>query len=261
VTRPTSAIAAVHDRRELPGPFDLIGDVHGCREELEDLLATLGWVLTEGADGRAESARHPGDRTAIFLGDLVDRGPDTPGVLRLAMRMVVDGVALAISGNHEVKLLRALLGRGTSRTHGRAVSLEQLATESEPFLTEVIDFLDELDTHYVLDSGRLVVAHAGLPERFHGVDSGRARALALFGETTGYTEHGFPVRYPWARDYRGRALVVYGHTPIRQTSWVNNTICLDTGCVFGGELTALRYPEREVVAVRARRAHWKQPGW
>jgi diadenosine tetraphosphatase ApaH/serine/threonine PP2A family protein phosphatase len=64
------------------------------------------------------------------------------------------------------------------------------------------------------------------------------------------------VRYPWANDYTGRATVVYGHTPVRTPTWVNNTICIDTGCVFGGALTALRYPERELVAVPAEREYF-----
>ncbi|MGH3566680.1 MAG: polynucleotide kinase-phosphatase [Pseudonocardia sp.] len=248
-----------NDRRELTGPFDLIGDVHGCRGELETLLGELGWELRRDEVGRAVSARHPQGRTAVFLGDLVDRGPDITGVLRLAMGMVADGVALAVAGNHEVKLVRALKGRDVRRSHGLVESLDQLAAEPDGFTAQATTFMDGLLAHYVLDGGRLVVAHAGLREQFHGRASRRVRAFALYGETTGETdEFGLPVRYPWALEYRGAATVAYGHTPVPEAEWVNNTICLDTGCVFGGALTVLRWPERELVSVAAEKV-WFEP--
>ena len=108
----------------------------------------------------------------------------------------------------------------------------------------------------MLDGGRLVVAHAGLIERYHGRASGRVRDFCLYGQTTGETdEYGLPVRYPWAQEYRGRAVVLYGHTPVPEPEWLNNTMCLDTGCVFGGRLTALNYPERTLVSVPAARVY------
>jgi protein phosphatase len=247
------------DRRGELGPFDAIGDVHGCRSELETLLAQLGYEVIRDAEGRAVDARHPGGRRAIFLGDLVDRGPDVPGVLRLAMGMVRAGNALAVPGNHEEKLLRALDGKNPALSHGLAESLTQLAAETAEFREEVRAFCRELVSHLILDEGRLVVAHAGLKESYHGRASGRVRAFALYGDTTGESdEFGLPVRLPWAEGYRGSAVVLYGHTPTPQVTWVNNTACLDTGCVFGGELSAMRYPEREVVSVPAEQV-WFEP--
>ncbi|MFI8965407.1 polynucleotide kinase-phosphatase [Streptomyces sp. NPDC053493] len=238
-----------NDLRHLTGPFDIIGDIHGCRSELETLLARLGYV--DGA--------HPEGRTAVFVGDLVDRGPDSPGVLRRVMGMVAAGNALCVPGNHENKLGRWLRGRKVQQTHGLAETIEQLEREPEEFRAEVSAFIDGLVSHYVLDEGRLVVCHAGLPEKYHGRTSGRVRSHALYGDTTGETdEFGLPVRYPWAEEYRGRATVVYGHTPVPTTSWINNTICLDTGAVFGGKMTALRWPERELVDVPAERV-WYEP--
>ncbi|MFI9213671.1 polynucleotide kinase-phosphatase [Streptomyces sp. NPDC053253] len=238
-----------NDLRHLTGPFDIIGDIHGCRSELDTLLARLGYV-----DGH-----HPEGRTAVFVGDLVDRGPDSPGVLRRVMAMVASGDALCVPGNHENKLGRWLKGRKVQQTHGLAETIEQLEGESEEFRAEVARFIDGLVSHYVLDGGALVVCHAGLPEKYHGRTSGRVRSHALYGDTTGETdEFGLPVRYPWAEDYRGRAAVVYGHTPVPNTSWINNTICLDTGAVFGGKMTALRWPERELVDVPAERV-WYEP--
>jgi len=240
------------DKSALPGPFDIIGDVHGCQQELADLLGRLGYADTGGAHV------HPAARTAVFLGDLVDRGPDTPGVLRTVMAMVDAGSALCVPGNHEAKLLRALRGRDVKVSHGLAESLAQLAAQPDGFRDRLTGFLDGLVSHYVLDGGRLVVAHAGLRAEMHGRASAAVRAFALYGDTTGETdEFGLPVRYPWAQDYRGEAMVVYGHTPVPEARWVNNTICVDTGCVFGGKLTALRYPERELVFVPARRVYYQ----
>jgi polynucleotide kinase-phosphatase len=188
------------------------------------------------------------------VGDLVDRGPDSPAVLRLVMGMVAAGTALCVAGNHEAKLLKKLQGRNVQIRHGLAETLEQL--ERDP-VDDLNAFLNGLISHYVLDEGRLVVAHAGLKEEYHGRASGRVRSFAMFGDTTGETdEYGLPVRYPWAQEYHGKAMVVYGHTPTVEPEWVNNTICLDTGCVFGGKLTALRYPERQLVAVPAVREHY-----
>jgi len=248
-----------NDRRDEHGPFDIIGDVHGCASELLSLLDELGWQLLRDAEGRAVDATHPEGRTAVFVGDLVDRGPDTPGVLRLVMGMVAAGHALCVSGNHEAKLARALKGSKVQTRHGLAETLEQLAAEPSGFTEAVRAFVDRLVSHYVLDDGRLVVAHAGLKESYHGRASGRVRAFALYGDTTGETdEYGLPVRHPWAREYRGAAMVVYGHTPVPEAEWINNTICLDTGAVFGGALTALRYPERELVSVPAEQ-QWYEP--
>jgi protein phosphatase len=243
-----------NDRRDDHGPFDIIGDVHGCYAELVALLTDLGYELDVAGGG----AHHPDGRRVFFVGDLVDRGPATPAVLRLAMAMVEAGDALCIPGNHEAKLLRALQGRNVTTTHGLAESLAQLAAEPPELSKQVATFIEGLVGHLVLDDGKLVVAHAGLREDMHGRASGAVRSFALYGDTTGETdEFGLPVRYPWAEDYRGDATVVYGHTPVPEAVWLNRTICIDTGCVFGGALTALRYPERELVSVPAERMYWE----
>ncbi|MDP9330964.1 MAG: polynucleotide kinase-phosphatase [Actinomycetota bacterium] len=241
------------DRRGELGPFDLVGDVHGCFDELVELMGELGWQV----DTAAHTASHPDGRKLVFLGDLVDRGPKTPDVLRLAMSMVGSGDAICVPGNHENKLVRALKGRNVQVTHGLGETLDQLKAEPPEFSGEVLTFLDGLISHFVLDEGRLVVAHAGMREEMQGRASGAVRSFALYGETTGETdEFGLPVRYPWAEEYRGKAAVVYGHTPTPEPEWINNTICLDTGCAFGGRLTALRYPERELVTVAAHATYY-----
>lgn len=250
-----------NDRRSESGPFDLIGDIHGCFDELASLLRELGYELSreEGEAGPRWNVVPPEGRRAIFVGDLVDRGPKTPEVLRLVMDMVAAGRAFCVAGNHEVKLCRKLSGRQVKVTHGLAESVEQLDREAPEFVARAKEFMEGLISHYVLDGGRLVVAHAGLKEAMHGRASGRVRQFALYGDTTGETDaYGLPVRHPWAEEYRGDALVVYGHTPVPEPEWLNRTVNIDTGCVFGGELTALRYPEREIVSVPAERT-WYEP--
>lgn len=248
----------LNDYRDQHGPFDIIGDVHGCLDELLELLGRLGYSVQVDESGNAVDAVHPEDRRVVFVGDLVDRGPSTVGVLRLAMGMTAAGHALAVPGNHEAKLIRALDGRAVQVSHGLERTLAELADEPEEFRVAVREWCRGLVSHLVLDDGRLVVAHAGLKEAYHGRASGRVRSFALYGDTTGETdEYGLPVRYPWAEEYRGRAMVVYGHTPTPTLDWVNNTLCLDTGCVFGGRLSALRYPERETVGVDALAVHYE----
>jgi protein phosphatase len=244
------------DRRDLRGPFDIIGDVHGCFDELSRLLDDLGYRLDE-VDGRFQVAP-PDGRMLAFVGDLVDRGPRIADVLRLVMDAVESGAALCVMGNHEMKLLRRLQGRDVKVSHGLAQTLEQLAAQPPEFAERAKRFIDRLLSHYVLDDWRLVIAHAGLREEMQGRGSNAVRAFALYGETTGETdEYGLPVRYNWAADYRGKAHVVYGHTPVPEAEWLNRTICLDTGCVFGGKLTALRYPEMQLVSVPAARVYFE----
>ncbi len=239
------------------GPFDIIGDVHGCAAELEVLLAQLGYEVVWS--GRNVMVTPPSGRRAVFVGDLVDRGPRSPDVLRIAKHMVDRGAALAIRGNHDDKLRRYLDGRAVKLTHGLDATASQFAQEPAEFAAEMREWLSGLAYHAILDGGRLVVAHAGLTEQLQGQHSGAARAFCLYGETSSDVDaFGLPVRSDWAAAYSGQAMVVYGHTPVPEAVWVNGTICIDTGCVFGGKLTALRYPERELVSVPAARI-WYEP--
>lgn len=256
-----------NDKREEAGPFDIIGDVHGCYDELCDLLRRLGCAVDKPGCAAVPA---PG-RKVVFLGDLCDRGPGNMETLRLVMSMVEAGTALCVPGNHDMKLLRHLRGAAVQRTHGLDTTIDQLEAQPPEFREQVKTFLNGLISHYVLDGGRLVVAHAGLKETYQGRGSARVRSFCLFGETTGETdEFGLPVRINWAEEYRGRALVVYGHTPSTEVQTLNDTVCIDTGCVFGGSLTAYRYPERETIQVAAARQYYqptkpldhgvKQPG-
>jgi protein phosphatase len=245
--------ASSFDRRDLSGPFDIIGDVHGCCDELEELLTLLGYrVDWQGKDVRVTP---PSGRTLVFVGDLVDRGPRTPDVLRIAISMAEQGTALCVEGNHDNKIVRWLKGASVKTGHGLQLSIDQLQQEDAAFRQRARDYLEGLPPYLWLDGGALVVAHAGLKEEMVGKTGGKVRSFALYGDTTGETDgFGFPVRRNWALEYRGAAAIVYGHVAAPEVQAVNNTWCIDTGCCFGGALTALRWPERELVSVPARKA-------
>ncbi|MCB1509926.1 MAG: polynucleotide kinase-phosphatase [Hyphomicrobiaceae bacterium] len=246
------------DRRQEHGPFDIIGDVHGCADELIALLEQLGYGVTFEGEGDARRAitTAPEGRRAFFVGDLVDRGPRSPDALRIVMAMVAAGHGLCVPGNHDVKFVRWLSGRNVKLTHGLAETAEQFATETDAFKAEVKAFLDGLVSHAWLEGGRLAIAHAGIKEEMMGRSSGEVREFCLYGETSGETdEFGLPVRYNWAAEYRGKTTIVYGHTPVPEAEWLNNTLCIDTGCCFGGKLSALRWPEKEIVSVPALAAY------
>jgi protein phosphatase len=247
------------------GPFDIVGDIHGCADELRELIGELGWERQnlphageEESPWGVESWLHPAKRTMIFLGDLVDRGPYILDTLRIVRNMTAAGAAFCVAGNHDDKLRRWLAGSHVQIANGLEQSVAEMAPLSADDRARIAAFLSGLATHYVLDGGRLVVAHAGLREEMHGLSTAGVRHFCLYGDTTGETdEFGLPVRLDWAANYRGRAAVVYGHTPVYRPEWRNNTVNIDTGAVFGGRLTALRYPEREFVSVAARRQYAK----
>jgi protein phosphatase len=248
-----------NDKKEVSGPFDIIGDIHGCFDELVELLSKLGYTVNRVEPSQKNfgfAVVPPAGRRAVFLGDLVDRGPNSPDVLRLVMSMVNAGTAYCVPGNHDLKLQKYLKGKDVQLKHGLQKTVEQLAKEDDRFKSDVAEFIYGLVSHYVFDKGKLVVAHAGLKEDMQGRGSGAVRSFCTYGETTGeIDEFGLPVRYNWALEYRGKAMVVYGHTPVPEAQWLNRTIDIDTGCVFGGKLTALRYPEEELVSVAAKEVY------
>jgi protein phosphatase len=245
-----------NNRRDLTGPFDVIGDIHGCFDELRALLEELGYRVS-CEDGR-HAASHPDGRTPVFLGDIADRGPKIVRSLSFVMDLCESGPAMCVCGNHEAKLLRKLNGKEVKMTHGLDRTVSELSRAPAGYEDRLKSFLDRLISHYVLDDGRLVVAHAGLTEAYQGRSSGRVRDFCLYGDTEdGTDEYGLPARYDWAAEYRGKARVVYGHTPVPEAQELNRTVCIDTGCVFGGKLTAYRYPEGDIVSVPAAEKYYE----
>lgn len=247
-------VATATDRRSDEGPFDIIGDVHGCAVELVELLGELGYCVRlegRGAERRAIVETPPG-RRAFFVGDLVDRGPNAPDVLRIVMDMAAGDQALCVPGNHDAKFLRWLEAKRVTLAHGLDRTVTQMTAEPPAFHVRTRDFLRSLKSHAWLDGGRLAVAHAGIRGDMIGRVGGGVREFCLYGDTDGTDERGLPIRWHWAASYSGETAIVYGHTPVPEAGWLNNTLCIDTGCCFGGRLTALRWPEREIVSVPAR---------
>ncbi len=252
-----SRVRMPNDLRHVAGGFDIIGDIHGCAEEFGELLVELGHARASSS-GMIELIPHAEGRRVCLVGDLTDRGPDNQSVLEIARALHERFGAIIALGNHDDKLRRWLRGGDVEIGPGLQRTVDELQHMAEGDRHSYADWIEDLRTHYILDDGALIIAHAGLKEEFHGVESNASRAFALFGERTGENdETGRPIAVDWAADYAGQPLVVHGHVVTREPRRVNNVIAIDTGCVFGGKLTAYRYPENDFVSVDAKKAYYE----
>ncbi|MDR2349746.1 MAG: AAA family ATPase [Deltaproteobacteria bacterium] len=242
------------DLSEDTGPFDVIGDVHGCYRELLALLGTLGYEV----DPENHRAFHPEGRKAVFLGNFAGLGPEVADVIKLVKNMVGDKNAHSVPGNHEERL-RKLLNKANGSADPVLLEETRLANETQEFRDSVLGFLENLISHYILDRGRLVVAHAGLPKRFQGRVSSRVRDFCLYGEDMEdkkLSRTNFDRK--WVDGYKRAPKVVYGHYASDVPLEANNTVCVDTGCVYGGSLSCYRHPEGKIVSVPAEKAYAKK---
>lgn len=238
-----------------PPPYDIIGDVHGCLDELEELFDKLGYEKTDSI------YIHSNGRMPVFIGDISDRGPKSVEAIELMLDMVEMNKAMFLPGNHCYKLARHLMGKNITMKFGVEVTLDELNsidnTRREKLETRFVNLVEESPYYLILDNGNLVISHAGIKERMIGREHRKIRDFCFYGATTGkLDERGLPERIDWAAKYKGKPLVVYGHTPVGKAEFYNNTINIDQGCVFGGKLTALRYPEMETVSVKAKKSYY-----
>ncbi|HJV45540.1 MAG TPA: metallophosphoesterase [Bacillota bacterium] len=229
--------------------LDIIGDVHGCYEELLQLLQKLGYEKEQ------EGFRNKDGRKLVFVGDLCDRGPKSLEVILLVIRLVEMGVAFHCPGNHDDKLMRWCQGRRVQVKHGLETTVREIEQSNNPeeMRKQIVEYIQNLPLYFTFDKGKLVVAHAGIPTDKPNLPDKRLREICLYGFPTGkLDQHGLPERDPVVKHYHGKALLVHGHTPVHEPLQEKNIINIDTGCVFGGKLTCLRYPEKEFVSVKAR---------
>lgn len=228
---------------------DIIGDIHGCYDELIQLTKKLGYDWSTGLPV------HPKKRKLAFLGDLTDRGPKSLAVIELVWKLVIERKSAYYSpGNHCNKLYRYFLGRNVQITHGLETTVEEYENcteeKKERIRQMIIELYEQNPLYQILDNGKLIIAHAGIREDYIGKYHDKVKTFVLYGDITGKKHpDGSPVRLDWAKHYKGKRTIVYGHTPVRNVRIMNNTYNIDTGCVFGGKLTSLRYPEMEIISV------------
>jgi protein phosphatase len=227
---------------------DVIGDIHGCFDEFRNLTIKLGYKWRSGLP------RHPDGRKLGFVGDLTDRGPHSLKTVSVIASLHKEKDAYYTPGNHCNKLYRYFLGNNVKILHGLETTTAELSelTEKERhvYKTLFIDLYENSPLYHVLDDGNLIIAHAGIKEEFIGKYNKRVKTFVLYGDITGeMNEDGTPVRKDWAKEYKGKPWIIYGHTPVMKPRMMNKTVNIDTGAVFGGSLTAFRYPEIELISV------------
>ncbi|MFC5463987.1 bis(5'-nucleosyl)-tetraphosphatase PrpE [Lederbergia graminis] len=228
--------------------LDIIGDTHGCYEEFKQLTEQLNYVWTD------DIPVHPDGRKLAFVGDITDRGPHSLKMIEIVWKLWKKQDAFYVPGNHCNKLYRYFLGRKVQITHGletTVAELKALSFKKENHVKKMfMELYESSPLYHILDDGKLVIAHAGIREDYIGKQNKSVEKFVLYGDITGeFHDNGMPVRRDWAKHYKGKALIVYGHTPVDKPRRVGNTINIDTGAVFGGKLTALRYPENETISV------------
>lgn len=261
--RATTPHPRIHNHLDVT-TCDIIGDVHGCYDELAELLATLGHGELLDASAPAAPAGKP--PCIVFVGDLVDRGDRILDVLRLVLRLTASGHALSVVGNHDDRFLRWLWGRRVQVKHGLGETIGEFDAlprrERDSLREELIRLWTSMPWALRIDDGHCIVAHAAWHAELHeGPSTEHLRSYTMYGPTTGNkTPEGFPERIDWAPFFEGPELVVFGHQVYDVPYVHQHAIGIDTGCVFGGALTALRYPARELVSVPSRRARYERGG-
>lgn len=229
--------------------IDIIGDIHGCFTEFEQLTKKLGYSWKSGIPV------HPDHRKLGFVGDLTDRGPHSLKIIEIVYELtVVHKSGVYVPGNHCNKLYRYFLGNKVTISHGLETTAAEFTAlppvDQKAIRQKWLTLYEQAPLYQVLDEGKLVLAHAGIRKDYIGLHNEKVKTFVLYGDITGKKHpDGSPIRRNWAAHYNGDAWIVYGHTPVREPLQLNRTFNIDTGCVFGGKLTALRYPEFELISV------------
>lgn len=239
--------------------IDIIGDVHGCFDEMIQILEKLGYE-----QNHEKYFIHPEGRKFLSLGDVMSRGPKSLETMQFFLRHVNQDLAYMIDSNHGWKIARWLDGRKVTLNHGDELVEEEIKQFQEQYgeeqtvelKKELKKFLLNAPSHYVLTKNgvpTLVCTHAGIKDEFIGKQSYDVSDFCRYGDTDGFDDAGKPIRKDWSIHHKASTLIIWGHDPKPKPLIINNTINIDQGVVFGGELTALRYPEKEFVSVKAKK--------
>ncbi|MBB6453062.1 diadenosine tetraphosphatase ApaH/serine/threonine PP2A family protein phosphatase [Salirhabdus euzebyi] len=235
--------------------YDIIGDIHGCLHELQDLFDALGYRW-EG-----QMPVHPEQRIPVFVGDLTDRGPASIRTVHFVYDLVMEyQKGKYVPGNHCNKLYRFLKGNPVKAQHGLETTVAEYEAlpreEKEEVKRKFMSLYEQANLYEELKEVNTVVAHAGIKEDMIGRKDKKVETFVFYGDITGKTdEKGMPERKDWAKHYKGDKWIVYGHTPIREPRFINKTVNIDTGCVFGGALTAFRLPEEKIISVPSKQPY------
>lgn len=247
------------------GRIDVVGDVHGCMDELMVLLAQAGYWIAEfnpkGSDPIA--VIHPQGRKLIFVGDLTDRGPSSDQVLRLAMGAIACGTASCVMGNHDWKIYRALCGRKVTIDDSTQETLDQIASYGEAFEASVRSFYESIPhqiriplswEHGFDGAQNLWIVHASAKAHRQGGTRSSDFARSIYGYGgDDVDEKGWMIREDWAASYEGADPVIHGHVIHAEPVWKNRVLCLDTGCAFGNKMTLYQVDQDTFLFSRAER--------
>jgi len=239
---------------------DFVGDVHGCHDEFLELLGLLGYE--RGRDG---TYRHPGGRKLLSLGDITSRGPASIAMLQFFIRHINAGLAEMVDSNHGWKIARWLDGRPVTLAHGDEKvdeEFRQFQMEFGPKKTSLLKeqsrrLLFSSPSHMMIrqkDKLVAVAVHAGIRDDYIGMESPAVHTFCRYGDVAGIGPDGRPIRKDWAQERKtNQPLIVWGHDPRPKPERLNGTLNIDQGCVFGGMLTAYRFPEDELLSVPAKK--------
>lgn len=213
----------------MEGRTIIIGDVHGCIRELDILLERLN---LRGADN------------LLFVGDLINKGPASGLVVQRARELG----ARSLLGNHEARILQHLDTDGDSKLKkDERKTLEMLSNDD-------LSFLRSFPLTIQLPEYQAVTVHGGFLPQPHWSEQPeevvtRIQVIDRYGRPR--KRDSASHARPWADFWNGPETVIYGHTPRRAVFRRPFSVGIDTGCVYGGRLTAFIFPHRVICQVKA----------
>ncbi|WP_342471744.1 AAA family ATPase [Metasolibacillus sp. FSL H7-0170] len=241
---------------ELGAGVDIIGDIHGCYDEMMALIKKLGYIEENGL------YKHPEGRKLISVGDIMSRGPKSLATMQFWLRQIESGLSYMTDSNHGWKIARWLDGKSVQLAHGDEMVEQEMqhfeqqhgANDTAQLKERLAKMLLHAPSHYIIlenGIGKAIVTHAGIKDHYIGKNSPRIRDFCRYGDVIGTSDTGRPIRADWYTNHQTSELIIWGHEPKLKPLKINNTINIDQGVVFGGQLTALRYPEGTLEAVDA----------